>query len=368
MAELNARLAEAAAPKFDMRETLDLVALGSLADMVPLEGQNRVLVKNGLLKIAEARRPGIAELKAVCGFRPLAKLGAGQVVFSLAPRINAAGRMADANSALALLTCDDHGQAADWARMLDEHNKLRRRKEEQITEEAMAQAEAGLNDPALVLFGPDWNQGIIGIVASRLVEACHKPVLLLCLDGSQLKGSGRSISEFDLHDGLTRCADLLLGYGGHRLAAGMRLLPEHLAGFKARFLDVVRESLGETPVPRLLFVDGELDFAAASDLTFLKELEMLQPFGIGNPEPVFSSLPLTVRGYRLFGPQRSHVLLELRDESCGISLQAKAWRQAGSLPASLEGKRIRLAYSPSIDMYSGIASVDVKIRDMEILP
>jgi single-stranded-DNA-specific exonuclease len=367
MAELNSRLADTPDSRLDMRETLDLVALGSLADMVPLEGQNRVLVKNGLLKIAEAGRPGIAELKAVCGFQPLASLGAGQVVFSLAPRINAAGRMADANLALALLTCDDHARAADYASKLDAHNTARRRQEEQITEEATAQAEAALRDPALVLFGPAWNQGVIGIVASRLVEAYHKPVLILCLDGKQLKGSGRSIDGFDLHGALERCADLLAGYGGHRLAAGVRIPPENLPAFKERFLDAARESLGDAPVRQTLFVDGELDFAAASDLTFLKELGLLQPFGIGNPEPVFASPPLTVRGQRLFGPQRNHLLLDLRDESCGISLRAKAWRQAGILPSSMEGRRVRLAYSPSIDTYNGIAGVDVKIRDLQIL-
>jgi single-stranded-DNA-specific exonuclease len=218
------------------------------------------------------------------------------------------------------------------------------------------------------LFGPDWNQGIIGIVASRLVDACHKPVLIFCLDGKQLKGSGRSIHEFDLHGGLGRCADLLLGYGGHRLAAGARIRPDCRPACKERFLQVARESLGDAPVRQTLRVDGELDFATASNLTFLKELVLLQPFGVGNPEPVFSSPPLTVRGRRLFGPQRNHVLLDLLDESCGVSLRAKAWRQAGSLPAFLEGRHIRLAYSPSLDMYNGIAGVDVKIRDMEILP
>jgi len=350
-----------------MRRVLDLVALGTLADLVELEGQNRILVKNGLLIIAEAKRPGISELKAVSGFAPLASLGAGQVVFSLAPRINAAGRVASAETALALLRSRSFDEAADLARELDALNSRRRAEEERITEEALVQAEAEMDAPALVIAGEDWNQGVIGIVASRLVEKYHKPVLVLCRDGASLKGSGRSISEFDLHGGLSACSDLLEGYGGHRMAAGVRVAPSRLAEFKEKFLSVVREALGSEPVPAVQLVDDVLDFRTASDQIFLRELELMQPFGVGNPEPVFQSPPLTVRRRRLFGPQRNHVLLELEDETCGVTLQAKAWRQAEDFPADLEGRRIRLAYSPSIDMYNGIASVNIRIRDWKLI-
>jgi len=367
MCELNARLAEGGTPKMDMRRVLDLVALGTLADLVELEGQNRILVKNGLLIIAEAKRPGISELKAVSGFAPLASLGAGQVVFSLAPRINAAGRVASAETALALLRSRSFDEAADLARELDALNSRRRAEEERITEEALVQAEAEMDAPALVIAGEDWNQGVIGIVASRLVEKYHKPVLVLCRDGASLKGSGRSISEFDLHGGLSACSDMLEGYGGHRMAAGVRVAPSRLAEFKEKFLSVVREALGSEPVPAVQLVDDVLDFRTASDQIFLRELELMQPFGVGNPEPVFQSPPLTVKRRRLFGPQRNHVLLELEDETCGVTLQAKAWRQAEDFPADLEGRRIRLAYSPSIDMYNGIASVNIRIRDWKLV-
>lgn len=367
MAELNARLSEDGSPRMDMRRTLDLVALGTLADLVELEGQNRILVKNGLLVLAEAKRPGISELKVVSGFAPLASLGAGQVIFSLAPRINAAGRVASAETALELLRAADCDSAADLARRLDGYNTQRRQEEERITEEAMLQAEAALGDPALVIAGRDWNQGVIGIVASRLVEKYHKPTLVLCADGETLKGSGRSISGFDLHEGLARCADELLAYGGHRMAAGVRVLPEKLESFRRRFLDVVRAELGPDPVPAVQLIDGELDFRAATNFLFLKELEMMQPFGVGNPEPVFQSPPLLVKRRRLFGQQKNHVLLELTDESCNITLQAKAWRQAEQFPADLEGRHILLAYSPCIDMYNGAASVDVRIRDWKLV-
>ena len=367
MAELNSRLAEYGTPKMDMRKVLDLVALGTLADLVELEGQNRILVKNGLLVIAEAKRPGISELKVVSGFAPLAQLGAGQVVFSLAPRINAAGRVSSAEAALALLRARDCHSAADLARVLDGFNTQRRQEEERISEEAMMQAEASLDEPALVIAGEDWNQGVIGIVASRLVEKYHKPTLVLCRDGATLKGSGRSISEFDLHSGLSRCAEHLEAFGGHRMAAGMRVKPEKLLDFKRAFFKAVREALGSEPVPGIQIIDDELDFRTASDFIFLKELEMMQPFGVGNPEPVFQSPQLIVKRRKLFGPQRNHVLLDIMDESCGVTLQAKAWRQAEQFPADLEGRRIQLAYSPTIDTYNGVASVHVKIKDWKLV-
>jgi len=133
------------------------------------------------------------------------------------------------------------------------------------------------------------------------------------------------------------------------------------------FLDVVRGALGSDPVPATQIVDDLLDFKTASDFIFLKELEMMQPFGVGNPEPVFQSPPLRVKRRRLFGPQRNHVLLELLDESCSITLNAKAWRQAEQFPADLEGRLIRIAYSPSIDMYNGVANVNVRIQDWKLI-
>lgn len=368
MAELNNLLADALErPRFDMKKVLDLVALGTLADMVPLEGQNRILVKKGLESIAQATRPGISELKVVSKYPPLAELGAGQVVFHLAPRINAAGRMAGAQEALELCCATDTSEAADRARRLDALNSERRNEEERILEEALAQAELQVKNAGLVVAGDSWNPGVIGIVASRIVEAHYRPTLVLCRDGDAYKGSGRSIHEFDLYAGLTECADILDSFGGHRMAAGLRVRPERLEEFRQRFNEAVLSQLGEELPSPSLILDGELDFAAASDPIFLKELELMEPFGIGNPEPVFSSPPLLIRRRSLFGPQKNHVKLELYDESCGKTLYAKAWRQADNLPSSLEGQRVRLAYSPSIDRYNGIANVDVRIRDMEFL-
>lgn len=367
MAAVNARLTPHTGQRFDMRDVLDLVALGTLADMVRLVGQNRILVKNGLLKIAEAARPGMAALKSVCKFSTAARLGAGQVVFTLAPRINAAGRMGHASLALEVLRARSQDEAQRPAALLDAMNTERRVEEERIHQEARHAAEAQAHRAGLVLHGANWHPGIIGIVASRIVEEYYRPTLILCDNEEGIKGSGRSVPEFDLHAGLKSMEDIFLGYGGHRLAAGVRLEPGRLDELRDRFDVAVREALGPEPLTPCIFLDEPLDFSMAGNACFLRELELLQPFGSGNAEPVFASPDLYIRDRRTFGHGRNHVLLELTDESTGITLHAKAWRMAEALPESLKGKRMRIAYTPRMDTYNGVDSVDIRIRDWVLL-
>ena len=369
MATVNARLAERGGRRMDMREVLDLVTLGTLADVVPITGQNRILVKNGLLLVAQASRPGLAELKAVSGYSPTAALGAGQVVFNVTPRINAAGRMARAMDAFNLLCASDHDSAAELAKTLDRYNLLRRAEEENILAEALEQARSQVEDHArsgLIIWGGDWHQGVIGIVAARLVEAFYRPVFVLCRDKGSYKGSGRSIPEFDLHAALEECADLLLSYGGHRQAAGLRIREEHLEALRDRFDAIAARSLGAAPLVPSLRLDGELGFALAADPAFLKNLEQLQPFGIGNPEPVFSSPPLLVRKQRVFGPNRDHLALEVTDSVSGITLQAKLWRKAAEFPNLPPNAHLKLAYSPTLNAYNGVTSVELRVRDWKL--
>ncbi|WP_461210884.1 single-stranded-DNA-specific exonuclease RecJ [Desulfocurvus sp. DL9XJH121] len=346
----------------DMRDYLDLVALGTIADVVRLRGQNRILVKNGLLGLARADRPGIAALKEASGFAPSAALGAGQVGFGLAPRINAAGRLGDAQTALDLLLAPDYDTARPLAKRLDELNSNRRGEEDAILRQALEQAGEHPESLGLVLVGEDWHPGVIGIVASRLVEAHYRPTLILTRENGLLKGSGRSTREFDLHAGLTACADLLKGFGGHPMAAGLSLEPENLDALRARFDEAVAAQCGSEPLSPTLFLDGELPFADL-DFDLLKELEMLQPFGPANAQPVFGSPPVLVADRRVFG--KDHVKLTLKDEASGVTLAAKAWRQADALPASLRGTRIRIAYTPKIDRYQGVASIDLQIKDWQ---
>ena len=348
----------------DMRRFLDLVALGTLADVVSLHGQNRILTKNGLLLLSQADRPGIAALKEASGFAPGASLEGGHVGFGLAPRINAAGRMGHAQTALDLLLAPDLATATPLAKCLDELNRDRRKLEQTILEEALAQAENWPEMAGLVLCDPEWHAGVIGIVASRVAEARNRPTLMLCEESGQLKGSGRSAGDIDLHAALGACSELLLGFGGHRQAAGLRLAGENLDPLRLRFHEAVTSQVGESFPEPSLSVDGELGFGEV-DFTLLKELELLQPFGPGNPEPVFTSPPLEVRNRRVFGA--NHAALDLRDDEAGITLKGKAWRRADDLPRDTVGKMMRVAYTPKIDRYNGLASIDLQIKDWIIL-
>ena len=199
-------------------------------------------------------------------------------------------------------------------------------------------------------------------MASRVVEAFYRPTLILTEEDGLLKGSGRSTAEFDLFKGLTDCKDLLSRFGGHRQAAGMALDPDNLDALRERFHQAVADQTGPEPLTATLRLDGELPLGDI-DFTLLKELDLLQPFGPGNAEPKFASPPLLVKGVRHFGRDRSHAKLTLHDEASGVTMDAKAWRQAEALPAELAGQRIRIAFSPRLDTYTGVPGIDLQLKD-----
>lgn len=362
MAACNTIFAENTGKKADMRDYLDLVTLGTLADVVELTGQNRILAKNGLLTLGSGKRPGVAALKNVCNLSPTAPLEAGQVVYMLAPRINAAGRMGKSDVAVTLMLTRDRDEAATLARELDVLNQARREEEKDIMAEALEQAkiQAEAGRMGLVLHAPHWHPGIIGIVASRIVETLHRPAVVLCSERGSIKGSGRSVATFDLHAALSSCADLFIAFGGHRQAAGVTLAEENLAAFADRFNEIAGRDLGEEAFPPEVAIDADLGFGDAADFTFLKELELLHPFGPGNPEPVFLSPPVTVKSVQTRNGGLN--LTEFTHKETGITLRGKTWREHLSLPHSMKGETVRLAYTPHIDRYNGVASVELKLR------
>src|SRR5574341_214893 len=276
-------------PEPNLRQALDLVALGTVADVVPLVGANRVLVKWGLEELARSKRPGLDALKRVAGIAKGAPVGAGQVGFRLAPRINAAGRLDDAGRGVRLLLTSDAREAAALADELDRENQARQEIEKTILEEALADATARVKAGArgLVLHRPGWHPGVVGIVASRVVERFHRPAVLVgALDGVG-KGSGRSIEPFHLYDAIAACSEHLVRFGGHQHAAGVTIEPEAVPRFREAFeAHAARALRPEDLVPRTRIdgwvVAGDVGERAAADLA------KLGPFGAGHPEPVWA--------------------------------------------------------------------------------
>jgi single-stranded-DNA-specific exonuclease len=271
---------------------LDLVALATVADVVPLVGENRILVKHGLKLLADSRWVGVRALVETAGLNGKA-IRAGHVGFILGPRLNAAGRIGDASEGLSLLLTDDPVEAMVLARRLDVLNSERQLIDQRILDQVLDQlSQTGALDSVIVLDGEGWHPGVVGIVASRVVERYGRPTFLIAFDGDIGKGSGRSISRFNLHAALTKCGDLLERFGGHHMAAGLTVRRDNLGAFRARFAGVARQLLGPDDLGPEQRVDLEVPLAQAT-ADFERLARHLEPCGAGNPTPV-----LGVRGVR----------------------------------------------------------------------
>ena len=276
---------------------LDLVALATVADVVPLLGENRILVKHGLRLLGESTWPGVRALVEASGLSGR-DIRASHLGFILGPRLNAAGRIAEAADGLRLLLSDDLDQALAMARRLEALNVERQALDQRILDEALSQVELTADpdrDAGFVIAGEGWHPGVVGIVASRVVERYGRPAFLIAFDGEIGKGSGRSISRFDLHAALLACGDLLERYGGHQMAAGLTIRRENLDAFRERFGSLAREKLAPEDLGPEQRVDLEVGLhEVTSELERL--MRHLEPCGTGNSSPVFG-----VRGVRLAG-------------------------------------------------------------------
>lgn len=285
----------------DIRRYLDIVTLGTIADMVPLTGVNRILVRRGLAELGGSTRPGVLALKQVAGIAA-GEVGVGQVAFQLGPRINAAGRMDAGLKVVELLTTDSSDVALRIAQELDEHNRERQAMEARVLEEALAQldADTAFGERCSIVLGREgWHPGVLGIVASRIVERFHRPTVVVGFNQEEGKGSARSIRGFHLVQGLRRCADCLEKFGGHEYAGGLSIKQEKFRSFAARFEEVARACLAPGDLIPVLEVDAQLDFSEIG-LSLAREIDALQPFGIGNPEPLFMTVAVEVSERRDF--------------------------------------------------------------------
>ena len=275
-------------PSFDLRETLDLVALGTVADLVPLVSENRILVRRGLELIAQTSRPGLKALKKVAGVDGIVQTQ--HLGFRIGPRLNAAGRLDTAATSLQVLLAEDEQDAMDGADLLDLHNRERQGVETMVFKEAEIQLQA-MGDletaPSIVLGSRNWHPGVVGIVASRISRAFHRPTILIAIDSDGVgKGSGRSIPGISLVEAIEPCRHLLRAGGGHAMAIGLSILEEHIEDFRQTFAGVIGVALSDQTLAPTLEIDAELKLR---DMTtdFLEQFILMEPFGMANPEPVF---------------------------------------------------------------------------------
>jgi single-stranded-DNA-specific exonuclease len=277
----------------DIRRYLDIVTLGTIADMVPLRGVNRVLSRRGLEELGGSRRPGILALKQIASVSGPA-VGVTEVAFRLGPRINAAGRMDAGLKVVEMLTTDSAELALRIAQELDEHNRERQATEARVLAEALAQVPKDCAERYSIVLGQEgWHPGVLGIVASRIVERFYRPTVVVGFDQGTGKGSARSIRGFHMVEGLRGCAECLDKFGGHEYAGGLSIKQEKFASFIERFEEMARGCLTVEQLVPVLDVDDQLDFSQIG-LALMREIGRLQPFGIGNPEPVFMTCEVEV--------------------------------------------------------------------------
>ncbi len=341
----------------DLRYLLDLVALGTIADIVPLGGVNRILVKNGLPLLEQGLRSGVAALKEVAQVK---QVTSGVVGFRLAPRLNAAGRLEDAALGVQLLLGKDPRACQDLARRLDGFNRERQAIEEQTLNEAIAMVEEDLRPDrhSIVLAASQWHSGVIGIVASRLVERYHRPTVLIALDQGEGKGSARSISGFHLYQALCSCAVPLMGFGGHAMAAGLSIEAAKVGEFAELFEQAARAALTPETLQPVAWHDGQISLAELTS-ELVRELEDLNPFGAGNPQPAFVSRACRVTGLRVLGEK--HLKFNVEQGSCQLS--AIAFGMADRYD-QLAGQ-VDLLYRPGINRWRGTESLQLQVIDFK---
>ncbi len=347
------------APVPDLRRYLDLVTLGTIADIVPLVEENRVLVKHGLRELTQSSRPGMIALKLVSG---VDAVSSGVVGFRLAPRLNAGGRLADALRSVELLSTGDRARAEQLAQELDQENRARQAIEMEILGDAVARIEDTpdfAQRRSVVLASSDWHPGVIGIVASRLVERYYRPTILIAVnDASGVgRGSGRSIRRFDLHEAVSACREPLEGFGGHRMAIGLSIRSDKVEEFAGRFEEAVRQRTTEDDFVAETNVDAELSLRDI-DEALLADLDRLEPFGMGNPEPIFCSRRVSVASSRIVGEK--HLKLFLRQEGRAVDAIGFGMAERGVR----EGEAIDVLYTPQQNEWNGRVRLQLRLRDL----
>ncbi|MBI2814704.1 MAG: single-stranded-DNA-specific exonuclease RecJ [Opitutae bacterium] len=345
-----------------LKDYLDLVAMGTIADLVPLQGENRVFARHGLRVLAETRRPGLQALMQVSGLKRDQGLVPSDISYRLGPRINASGRLADAALSVDLLLSEDRIFAENTARQLDELNRERQDIEREITERAERYVEENfIAASGLVLFDEAWHPGVVGIVAGRISRKYNRPTIVLGNEGELAKGSGRGINGFNLVEILGACAACLDNWGGHPMAVGITLRKPRLEAFRAMFDEVIRRGRDGAATEPGLDLSGWIEATQLNE-QLMGELEQMQPFGMGNPEPVFG-----VRGVRL--RNRPDVFKEQHfrfagEDAAGRRISGVAWKMADRLPPV--GAPLEMAVQLNWNHYNGRKTLQMELLDWRL--
>ena len=348
-------------------DAVGLAALGLVADVVPLRGENRILVRHGLERIRTHPSIGLKALLAAAGVKPDSVISSEDVGFRLAPRLNAAGRLGCALLAVQLLTTNSQSSAAELAKVLEGQNSERQARERKYTQQAKEMVDRDHpKDPALVVGSPDWHAGVVGIVASRLVDHYGKPALVIAANAGEpiATGSGRSVPGFALHTALQACDELLEGHGGHAMAAGFKVRTDRISGLRNRFLAYVSNHFpgGGPPRPRLI-LDAEVPLSALT-FSLLRDLDKLEPYGAGNSKPKFLAAGLKAENGRLIGTGEVQKHLDFRVRQGDTLFRCVAWNMADRMEELMSSNGdCCLAFTPRINDWNGYKRIELQVVD-----
>lgn len=349
-------------------EYSDLAALGTVADLVPLTGENRLLVQKGLSWMKQGHNPGIQALFYAAGLT-LEQASSGRISYMIAPRLNAAGRLGSAGDGVRLLLAEEEKEAQPAALLLDSLNQERQRMEQMIAQTAAAQIEARHEEKngVIVASGEGWHVGVIGIAASRLVETYYRPSLVIGVQDGIGKGSCRSIAGFNMYEALTYAGDLLLQFGGHPMAAGFSIEADKIDDLRARLNEYAAQHMGEEDYIPVEAVDMEM-FGRDVTLPLIEELQQLEPYGMGNSRPVFMMRQVQINDIRLIGKDKQHVRVSVTAKD-GTKLSGVGWSMAARADSLLAGDMADIAFQVEKNEFNGSVSPQLIIRDIhEILP
>ncbi len=358
------------APKYRdfLLEAVALASLGTVADVVPLHDENRIFVRHGLARLKQSPPIGLKALLETAKLHEKAVLSSTDIGYTLAPRLNAAGRLGSARLAVELLTTTSAQRAADLARFLEQQNLIRQSVERKILSEAREMADLPQHSgrPALVLASLGWHAGMIGIVAGRLTESLGRPVLMIALgeNGMAGAGSGRSVPGFQLHKALDACTSSLLKHGGHATAAGFKIAADMVDVFRDRFCDVAAGHLGEIPPPPVLTLDAEVPLSALT-AKVVDSMSQLEPYGAGNPLPLFLAGDLQVVGEpKKVGGGERHLNFRVRQER--TEMRVIAFGMADRVQELMSaGGKCCLAFTPRINEWQGMRKVELEVKDFQ---